>query len=375
MLKGYPTVDPRAAPMRDLQTILIQESESLVLYSETTANVLTTTTSSSPANMGIALDNTTAGGASLGGIGAGRMFWIGSIMVGVLGLPSGTSVSIQVGGYGDAASKFPQFVCRVTYSAGAGMVTIPVNQFFRQIRTDRSGLAAQIRTVSPAVGSTTPVTFVMTVVGQELTDDLNFHAPKTLVVFGDSLNYGKGYGPSVTADLYAFKMRDRFKSDGNDIRILSYAQPGRTSAMIEADRASGKFDAVEPSMGVYALGTNDAVLAAGGYVATAQANLLAFWSWYNGKWPTKPLLIVPPGPMNNTTYMSNAAALISGLQSTVATINSPLCKLVDISAAFTSTDTSKYRPSDEVHWNTSGHSSVYSAIDTFLGSNPSMYPA
>ena len=117
------------------------------------------------------------------------------------------------------------------------------------------------------------------------------------------------------------------------------------------------------------------MLAAGGYVATAQANLLAFWTWYNGRWPTKPLLVVSPGPMNDATYMSNAAALITGMSSTVTAINSPLCKLADISAAFTNTDTTKYRASDNVHWNTAGHASVYTALATFLNSNPTIAPA
>jgi len=353
---------------RDFTTILAQEGEDLTLYSESTASILTTTTSASPANMNMGLDNTTANGASLVPPGPGRMYYMQSISVSLVGLPTGTCASFQVGGYGDTDSKFPQFVLRSSYCAGAPPTVFPVNKLFRYSRTARSGLAGTIRTVSPAVSSTTAVTVVASATGVELTDDPAFFADKTIVVFGDSLNYGKGYGPAQTQDLYAFKYRDALRAAGQDVRIVSFSQPGRSSTMMEADRASGKFDFLSPATGIYAEGTNDALIAAAGFDNTWAANFTAFWNWWHAKWPTSPLYVVTPGPLKLSADSANAATLVAKMTATVAAINSPLCKLINISNAFDRTDPGNiyFRPSDNVHWSTAGHAAVWTSMQSQL---------
>ena len=291
------------------------------------------------------------------------MWWVDNFTIGFVGLPSGTMISWQLAGYGDNDGKFPQFVLRGTFFAGGPACVVPVRQFFRPSRTDKSGLVLSVRNVSPALGSNTTVTGVVTGIGAELTDDPNFGASKTLAVFGDSLNYGKGYGPTLTQDMYAFKIRDYYKSQGNNMRIVSFSQPGRTSSMFEQrDRGAGKLDFLQPSVGVYALGTNDAILAAGGFDTTWASNFQTFWNWWSGRYPNVPLLVITPGPLQLTADFNNATTLRTAMAAKVAAIGSNLCKLIDISAAFTRTDTSYYRSSDNVHWNTLGHAAVYSSI-------------
>ncbi len=348
---------------RDLATRLMQEGETLTGYSEATGTVLPTTATNAPVQLTTNLDNTTAGGgASLGNLGPGRMMWIETLVFGVVGLPAGTQFTFQIGGYGDADSKYPQFIVRGAATAGQ-LVTLPVRQFFRPQRTERSAIVTTIRAVSPAVATNTTVTAAITVIGVELTDDPHFSAKKTLAVFSDSTDYGKGYGTTRSNILYSHQARDYYRSIGYDIRLISFAQPGRTSGMLEIrDRSQGKFDFLNPTVGIYALGTNDAIgngpMPIGGYVDSWEANFRLFWSWWSKRYPTKPLFVRSIGPLNNNTDEQNAAQLRSRQASTVATLNSPLLKYIDISTAFDRADTSNFRSNDAVHWSDKGHNAV-----------------
>jgi len=354
---------------RDLQTILVQEGEDFTAYSSPAAVTLTAAQAqASPLNLGISFDNTTAvGGASLGGNGPGRMIWIENIIFGIIGLPAGTSVTFAIGGYGDADGKFPQLILRGVYSAGQGGMVIPVRRLFRPNRTNKSGLVATVRDVKPAVGSDTAIQATASIQGYELADDPNFNARETLLVVGDSLDYGKGYGPTATADISSFKVRDRYRALGHDLRIVSFSQPGRTSTQFEeTDRKSGKLHPIRANLGLYGLGTNDVLLAAGGYVDTWETNFRAFWADWSKINPASPLVVRNVGPLNDNTANTNAAALRTRQASVVASIASTKCILADISTAFDRTNTSFFRASDQVHWNTAGHAAVYTAIDTAL---------
>jgi hypothetical protein len=351
---------------RDLQTILAQEGEALTAYGEASATVTPTASSTTPTTMLSSLDNNTSiGNASLGGTGAGRMWWIENLVVGFMGLPVGTTVSFQIGGFGDADGKFPQFIIRGVFTAGGPPAVIPVRQMFRPSRTVKSALVTTIRNVLPAVSSNTTTWVDVTAVGVELTDDDNWNANYTLAVFGDSLNYGKGYGPTRSQDLYAFKLRDYCISHGYDTRIVSYSQPGRTSTMTEvSDRGAGLYNHLRANIGVYALATNDALIAAGGFAATWDANFRLFWAWWSEKYPDKPLLVITPGPVKLSADDANATTLTNQMISTIASINSPLCTLVNIRTAFDRTDPGGiyFRPGDNVHWTTAGHAAVWSVI-------------
>lgn len=353
----------------DLATRIAREGETLTLYAEGSVTLTPSQSASSPLTVTTTVNNTTASNAApLGGAGAGRMLWIEAVRIGFAGLPAGTTVTWQLGGYGDPDGKFPQFILRGTYSAGGGDSIIPVRQLFRPNRQLKSDLVFSIRNVGAAVASNTTVYGVVNITGIELTDDPNFNADKTFLVVGDSLSYGKGYGPSVSSALWTHKIRDRYRALGHDIRLVSFAQPGRTSGQFEAaDRQYGKLHGIKANLGMYALGTNDALLAAANFPDTWEANFRAFWAEWAAQQPQAPLIVPSCGPLALTADNANAATLKTRQAAVVASIASPRCVFVDITTAFDRTVASFFRAGDNVHWSDTGHAAVYAAIDAALG--------
>jgi lysophospholipase L1-like esterase len=117
-------------------------------------------------------------------------------------------------------------------------------------------------------------------------------------------------------------------------------------------------DGVEANIGLYALGANDAIIAAGGFVDTYEANLRSNCAWWQAQYPGKPLIVATPPPVNNVGYEANAALIRARAATVVASLGNPRITCCDFGGAFSATDATKFRGGDQVHQNTAGHAAL-----------------
>lgn len=347
----------QATRARDLMAILEQEGE----WTELHVNGATAAIDSTATNTTICSNpsNTAAGGAVFSQPVVGRCMWVESITI-----ECSQDAYLQVGMLGDINGKLPAFNYRTVVKANTPH-TVKVRQFWRQRRLQTPSLVLSARDFrSTFTGQV--VKGSITMLGYVVTDDLNFYADKTLLVVGDSLDYGDGYGPSKSEKLHTHILRDYFKSMGADVRLLSFAIPGYTSSMVYDEMIRGRYDPFEPSVCIYKIGTNDAVLAAAGFVNTWSANMQAFWGRLKQRAPNCTMVVVPPGPLNDATNEASGALIRARAASDIASLASPRLKCCDIGSAFDRTNTTFFKAGDQIHWSDSGQAAVGSVEMAFM---------
>lgn len=301
---------------------------------------------------------------------SGRMLWLEHVDIALWGLVEGSSAYVQMFIPAVATSKALAFYYRTVVKSGES-VRIPIRQFLRPRDIHATigtppGIAFTTRGFFPALGVDTTVRMMTTVLGVYMTDDIDFGAPKVALIVGDSQSYGDAYGASQTHLNWHFKVRDYLKSLGNRIRVVSIAQPGRTTSDAAIDSLQSRYDAIDSNIVFYALGTNDAILAASGYVDTYEANLRSFWARHAAQKPRVPLVVIPPGPLNDDAEETRGALIRARAASVVSSIANPFLKVIDIGTAFNRATTSFFRPADKIHWSDTGHAAVAAAVETGL---------
>jgi lysophospholipase L1-like esterase len=277
------------------------------------------------------------------------------------------TAQIQIAIGPDAGGRFPGIYDRQSFGVSGGILTTKLDAFLRPFMYQNGIVNISIRK-NPTAGSLT-YNVGVGLSGHLLTDDMNWNAPYAIVVAGDSISAGTG--PTKTANMYHFIIRDWLTLQGYDCRLVLKARSGSNTAEHESWRKGEQWHkpATYAGMGWYALGTNDAVQ--GVSPAVSVANLSAYWTWWHALYPTAPLVVFGPPPMNEG-HESNAVALRSAFAAFVATTASPQLKFVDFGSAFTATDSTKY--TDNLHPTDAGHA-LMGAIAIAQFQAQGIYPA
>lgn len=257
---------------------------------------------------------------------------------------------------GDANGRFSGFQVKAVMPAG--ITTIPIRQF---IRASEYGTAMSVFGNSTLTGADVTYAVAASLYGRLVTDDLNFGAAYPILVAGDSISAGTG--PSKTAAMYHFMVRDWLIAQGYDCRVILRAEAGTTSVEHETWRAAGWHRPVgRAGMGLYCLGTNDANQSVD--VNTSIANLTAYWTWFHSLYPAAPLIVVSPPPLANAAAEGRAASLRTAMSNYVASVASGLLQYVDTGSLWAGSDASK--APDGVHPNDAGHALIAQTITTKL---------
>ena len=289
----------------------------------------------------------------------GKAVWLESITAS-MNVPCLGQVQIA----GDASGLFPGFVWQGWI--GPNGVVIPVQQLFRGFQIATNALVSlSVRNVQDASPTTVNLFGGMSGQGWKLTDDFSFNAPKRVLFVGDSIL--NGTGPTKTANMWPFLVRDHLRALGSNARVVLKSASSSTSTHHEGWRAAGYHDVDDPDLIVYAVGANDAIT--GAATGTYTTNITAFWTWASKRYPNARVVICGVTPLENNTSETNAAALRSAASGYVTSVNDARLKYINLGAAFDRTSgTTNYATSDtagsRVHPNDTGHAAVASAFNT-----------
>lgn len=261
----------------------------------------------------------------------------------------------------DASDRFPDF----TYQdmVGPGSITIPVNRVIRAFEVATGGVSLNVR--NNTTGGSVTYLGGAAVHGHIITDDLNYNAPYSILFVGDSTI--NGTGPTKTATMYPFLVRDNLRDLGYNSRVILKSRSGSNSSDHEIWRAGGWHDVANCHMGVYNVGINDAATGmAAGDISTPGThvyNLNKFWLGFSKRYPGKPLVIVGATPMTNNTYEATAVTHRAAASAYVAGIASPLLRYVDPTALWDRANTALYSAGDGLHYLDAGHALVAGLIN------------
>lgn len=278
----------------------------------------------------------------------------------------------QVGIGPDINGRFPGIYHQFVLPTGGGSVSIPITPLLVRAHEFQNGAVALAIRNNLNAGSVT-YSGTVSASGAALTDDFNFTAAYTIGSFGDSTQ--NGTGPSLTAKMFPFIVRDWLIAQGYDCRVVLKSRSGSTSSDHELWRKAGWHSSVcNPyAMGFYNLGINDAITSVD--PSTVVANLTAFWTWWTRKYPNAPLVVVGVTPLTLNASETNAVAIRSAVSAYVASVGSPLFKYVDTSTLWDRTNTALYNGGDGIHYLDAGHALVAGAITSMLAANPAVRPS
>lgn len=312
-------------------------------------------------------------GYSIGGFSASSLpwaYWLESIIITsnktvVINIISGT---VSLAGTGTMPTSNIQQLIPANVPT-----VIPARVLLRQ--GSMSTLSAWLKEVVDADKTNTRVTISGT--GFSFADDLDFAAPRTVLVVGDSLFAGTG--PTVRDNFIPWKIRRYYTDKGARLRMINGAVPGSTSGGHELLRQNGLYDHNKVGLIVYQLGTNDAAQAIP--AATTGANLATFIAWKKLRWPDAKMVVFGPPPAENNTTETALVAIRQALSDAVDAASDNNIKFKSLAGAFdraagttnyVSTDTagSRLHPNDTgilAEWN--GGYAGFVGIKAWLDAN------
>lgn len=208
--------------------------------------------------------------------------------------------------------------------------------------------------------------FRLGVIGYRFTNDLNFTAQKTVLMIGDSICKGSlGVRNSFNgSDIYPWKVRDYFKSKGQDTRLVNKGAGGRTSTDGRAWMLQQFYDILNADLILWNFGMNDVT---GGFGAGKQQtysdNIDAAIAWKQGKYPNAILLMLGPTPAQENTReaaLEIARTIVEQRVANAADEKVMYLNLGDafdrsVNANFSSTDSA----GDRLHPSILGHQQIY----------------
>ena len=263
----------------------------------------------------------------------------------------------------DAAGRFGQYL-----DAFLGRsASFQVNQLFRAYELSNGVITMAVRQLFDDTGLVSAgardVHGAISLAGYAITDDLNFSAEKTILAIGDSIL--NGTGPTVSANMWTFKARDKFREQGKTVRIVQMANSSSTTSDHETWRKAGRYDGVEADVIFYALGVNDAGAAVS--AATYRANLAAFWSHCQKRWPNAKLIVCGVSPVEHNTTHAAAESLRDAAAAFVSDTNHDNLFYINLGTAFLRTDSSYYVSTDaagsRVHPDDDGHAAIATLVN------------
>jgi hypothetical protein len=282
----------------------------------------------------------------------GYMAWVESISGSVYPRSDGATqptnpIHWQILQGADAGNRFPQIVLAgILPPTGGSVGPFVQRQVLRPITSNTASFGLAVRNN----GSAGNVSFGagLSLTGCLLTDDMNWSAPRIMMVVGDSTCAGSSGATSM--GMWEFKARDYVRTAlGKDIRIVLKCLSGTQSNDHAGFDQMGWYD-LGPTVAIsmWRLGINDA--AQGLTPATVAANMVAYYNKRRKLNPTEDIWFFGPTPLLTPAYESNAAAIRAGMQAQVATLQASDGKVhyCNLGTAWTATDATK--TSDGTHY-------------------------
>ena len=351
----------RIPPNRDsLLERLAREGEQLALYGSGSVTGLTP---------GTGYNSTVASTAALPIV--GKIVWLESVTVSMATTsPNNASALLQINI--GAPSLFSGIYTNFVLQSG-GSITIPVRQFLRPAMINAGTISVSIRqlNVDGSASASTVVYAGINSIATKVTDDLNFSAPKTILVAGDSTT--NGTGPTATANMFPFRFKQFLQGKGVDARIVLKSVSGSTTSNHEAWRLAGYYDVARPDLIFYDVGINDAGAGvAVGDVSTAGTyvyNLNKFVSSMSSRWPGEKIVVLGVKPLENNTSEALAVLYRAAASTYVTGLGNPNVKYTNFGAAFDRTaGLTFYASSDtagqRVHENDNGHAALENVLES-----------
>lgn len=274
--------------------------------------------------------NMTGAGYGIGGYTSniGRAYWIDALTVTT---NKNVLINLQVG---------------VVISAVTGAGTPPIHNAQQWIPANvptvipikalsRGGTFQSMSASIKAITDTDKTGFLCTisVSGYAFTDDLDFSAPRKMLVLGDSLL--DGTGPTVRDNFMPWKIRRYYSDKGIRLRMINGSISGSTSQAHELFRQGGIYDHDQIGLIVYQLGTNNAVQAIAASQSTSDLN--AMMAWKKIRHPDAQMIVLGPPPAENATTESNLVGIRSALSAAVTAAADPKVNFKSLAGAFDST--------------------------------------
>jgi lysophospholipase L1-like esterase len=286
-----------------------------------------------------------------------------------LGLDKAALVQLQFPSATRTDNPFPnsgdtQGFNRLFLPAGQSLV-IPCNYIARAYKVPTTtDNRIRISVISNLTGGSVSYIGSLGFTGWRLTDDLDYGAPKVIMVVGDSIVNGQ-YGATQTKDWWPMLFKSAIGLTGQRARVVLKSTHGSNTTQHETWRANGYHNIAQCDLCFYALGANDAVGGASG--ATYTANLTAFWNWYRFRYPNGKMIVLGPAPIENDTSEANAVAIRAAAASYVSSVASSRLAYVDLGSAFDRTlESAVYysfdTPGSRIHPNTAGHAAIGAII-------------
>lgn len=242
----------------------------------------------------------------------------------------------------DASGRFPsngwQFLTRLEPT----LLNFPIRGF-----TVTNGIVAlNVREMLSTTPGTDTLSGGISLSGFEITDDLDWGAPKVIMIAGDSTICGTGPTRSATHWPFMFKkyLRDTY---GIRARLVAKSRSGSTTADHELWRAAGWHDIEQCNLGIYNVSINDVINATANNVTVA--NMMAYWDWFKLRYPTAPLILCGTTPLENNTPEALAATLRTAIPAAIAlrpAEEQARLKFINLGSAFDRTVAANYASSD-----------------------------
>jgi len=214
-----------------------------------------------------------------------------------------------------------------------------------------------------------------TITGWDLTNDLNLGAAKTILGWGDSVTYGQGC--STNDGPYLVRLRDWYRNNGTDVRLVNMAYPGMTSYDLQLVQSQGLWQTKSPDLIIYTMGVNDIQSDGAGFSSQRQtwfSNAVASAIAYKKRnYPNAIMIVCGMTPIFKAigSVQSDAALCRNLAASAVSTVADPKVFFCDLGSAFVNTDSSNYGDpgSTAKHPNEQGNLAIFNILSSFITTN------
>lgn len=223
---------------------------------------------------------------------------------------------------------------------------VDVDMVIRAFQVTNGIATLAVRQMIGGTPGTSPLYGGLSLTGFEITDDLDYGAPKVMMFVGDSTFAGTG--PTRT-DLHWPFMFKKYVRDtyGVRARIVFKSRSGSTTANHELWRSAGWHDIEDCHLCVYNVSINDAIGAVSN--TTTIANMMAFWDWYRLRYPQGKMIICGTTPLENNTPEALAATLRTAIPAEIALRSADQqarLKFINLGSAFDRTVAANYASTD-----------------------------
>ncbi|GAB3975707.1 hypothetical protein GCM10028806_33870 [Spirosoma terrae] len=205
--------------------------------------------------------------------------------------------------------------------------------------------------------------------GYTASADNDYEAPYHLYIYGDSNTEGTSVaGITSRWEVWTWRLKAYFKGKNQPIHLVDKSAAGQSSVLFDKIRGGGRLQGIkDPSLGLWALGTNDSDTAA------YRVNLNRFINDWLKQYEA-PLIILGPGPRSAGSSGETLAGYIRAIDAqVVAQFNQPSKVMyLNLGSAFSNvgdtyfTTTDSSTSGNRVHWNVAGQQAIAELLIGFL---------